>query len=93
MKPTQINLMDLVRRYQASSAEWKYVENTDHVTRGVMHWVITLKNVTLPRGDSASSGSWATRIAAHTFNLANGVELITDEYIAWQVLQRLERAS
>jgi hypothetical protein len=26
MNPTRIHLMDLVRRYQASSAEWKYVE-------------------------------------------------------------------
>ena len=87
--PTRIHLMDLVRRYKAESAEWAYVENTEHVTRGVMHWVITLKNVTLPKEDSW----YPRRVAAHTFNLANGAELITDEYVAWQVLQRLEQAS
>lgn len=85
----KIHLMDLVRRYEAESAEWAYVENTEHVTRGVMHWVITLKNAKLPKEES-----WYQRpVASHTLTLANGAELITDEYVAWQVLQRLEQAS
>lgn len=87
MRPSKVHLMDLVQRYKAESAEWAYVENTEHMTRGVMHWVITLKNVTMPDWESPPR-----RIAAHTFNLANGSELITDEYVAWQVLQRLEQA-
>lgn len=85
----KVHLMDLVRRYNAESAEWKYVENTEHVTRGVMHWVITLSNATIPKWESP----YPIRVRSHTFNLANGAELITDEYVAWQVLQRLEQAS
>ena len=88
MKTIKVHLMDLVERYKAESAEWAYVEDTEHMTRGVMHWVITLKNVTMPKWESPPY-----RVAAHTFTLSYGTELVTDEYIAWQVLKRLEQAS
>ena len=88
MRKTKIHLMDLVRRNKADSAEWRYVEDADHVTRGVMCWQVTLIN---PRAKNAH-GDWR-RIASHTFNLANGAELITDEYVANQVLKRLDKAN
>jgi hypothetical protein len=88
MRKTKIHLMDLVRRHQAESAEWRYVENADHATRGVMCWQVTLINVRTYN----AHGSWR-KIASHTFNLANGAELITDEYVANQVLKRLDKAN
>lgn len=87
MRQTKIHLMDLVRRYKADSAEWRYVENPDHVTRGVMCWQVTLKRARIETSD----GGWQT-VASHTLNLANGAELITDEYVAKQVLKRLDKA-
>lgn len=83
---SRVHLMDLVRRHDASDADWAYVEDTDHVTRGVMRWRVTLFHALIPT-------EGYRRVAAHTFNLANGAELITDEYVAWQVLKRLEQAS
>lgn len=90
MRPVRIHLMDLVRRHDASGAHWSYVEDADHVTRGVMCWVVTLHNAIIQR----RSDDWASvqRVSAHTIKLANGAELVTDEYVAWQVLRRLERA-
>lgn len=89
MRTTKVHLMDLVQRHDATSAEWKYVEDTDHVTRGVMCWVVTLFHAMVP-----SEGWYGRyRVAAHTIKLANGAELVTDEYIAHQVIKRLEEAS
>jgi len=85
----KIHLMDLVRRHDASDASWEYVEDTDHVTKGVMCWRVTLFHALIP---NTGGGASQYRVAAHTFNLANGAELITDEYVAWRVLQRLEAA-
>lgn len=87
---SRVHLMDLVKRHDASSATWKYVEDTDHVTRGVMCWVVTLHNAIIER----RSNDWASvhRKYEHTIKLANGAELVTDEYVAWQVLRRLEQA-
>jgi hypothetical protein len=86
---SRVHLMDLVRRHEASHATWRYVEDTDHVTRGVMCWVVTL-HYALVQDQSA----WASRyrVKEHTIKLANGAELVTDEYIAHQVLKRLEQA-
>ena len=88
MRKTKIHLMDLVRRHQAESAEWRYVENADHVTRGVMCWQVTFKRARIETSD----GGWQ-HVASHTLNLANGAELITDEYVANQVLKRLDKAN
>jgi hypothetical protein len=85
---SRVHLMDLVRRADASDADWAYVEDADHVTRGVMCWRVTLFHALIP----TDGGYGQYRVAAHTFNLANGAELVTDEYIAHQVLQRLEQA-
>ena len=79
--------MDLVRQYKADSAEWRYVEDPDHVTRGVMCWQVTFKRARIETSD----GGWQ-HVATYTLNLANGAELITDEYVANQVLKRLEEA-
>lgn len=86
---TKINLMHLVEEYKAESAEWEYVEDTTHKTRGVMHWVVRLNNVTMPRWESTTNW-WKHRKASHTITLANGADLITDDYIAHQVIKRLE---
>jgi len=84
----KIHLMDLVRRHDAQGAVWAYITDTTHVTPNVKCWQVTLLNPLI------GVGTWnqPRRVAAHTFNLANGAELITDEYVAWQVLQRLEAA-
>lgn len=85
----KIHLMDLVRRHDAQGAVWAYVTDTSHVTPNVKCWQVTLLNPVI------GVDTWNTqrRVASYTFNLANGAELITDEYVAWQVLQRLEQAS
>ena len=89
MKTVKIHLMDLVRRHDASGAVWALINDPDHVTPNVKCWQVTLLDALLP-----SNGGWNRqyRVTAHTFNLANGAELVTDEYIAWQVLKRLEQA-
>lgn len=84
----KVHLMDLVQRHNADGAVWTYITDTSHVTPNVKCWQVTLLNAELP---TAMFGRYR-RVAAHTFNLANGAELITDEYVAWQVLQRLEAA-
>lgn len=83
----KIHLMDLVRRHDAQGAVWAYITDPDHVTPNVKCWQVTLLNALIPAGSCGKR-----RVSAHTFNLANGAELITDEYVAWQVLQRLEQA-
>lgn len=85
----KIHLMDLVRRHDATGAVWAYITDTTHVTPNVKCWQVTLLNPLI------GAGPWnrPRRVSVHTFNLANGAELITDEYVAWQVLQRLEQAS
>jgi hypothetical protein len=83
----KIHLMDLVRRHDAQGAVWAYITDTTHVTPNVKCWQVTLLNALIDVGWQGKR-----RVAAHTFNLANGAELITDEYVAWQVLQRLEAA-
>jgi hypothetical protein len=90
MRTTKVHLMDLVRRHDATSAEWKYVEDTDHVTRGVMCWVVTLHDAVIE-----PKRTWASvyRVKAHTIKLANCAELVTDEYIAHMVNKRLEDAN
>jgi hypothetical protein len=87
---SRVHLMDLVRRHDASSATWQYVEDTDHVTKGVMCWVVTLHGALL----EPKRCNWVSsyRAVAHTIKLANGAELVTDEYVAHQVLKRLEKA-
>lgn len=85
---SRVHLMDLVKRHDASDAEWAYVEDTSHVTRGVMCWRVTLSHALIP----TEGGYGQYRVAAHTIQLANGAELVTDEYIAHQVLKRLEQA-
>jgi len=88
MRKIEIHLMDLVRRHKAESAEWRYVEDADHVTRGVMCWQVTLNKVRV----ESSDGGWEYK-AKHTFNLCHHAELITDEYVAKQVLKRLDKAN
>ena len=83
----KIHLMDLVRRHDAQGAVWAYITDPYHRTPDVKCWQVTLLNALIPAGTHGYR-----RVAAHTFNLANGAELITDEYVAWQVLQRLEAA-
>lgn len=87
MKTVKVHLMDLVRRHDAKSATWEYVEDTDHTTKGVMCWVVTLHKALISNG-----GFTKLRVEAHTIKLANGAELITDEYVAHLVNQRLEQA-
>jgi len=81
---TEIHLHDLVDKYLAKSATWEYVENTEHKTKGVMHWVVTLYDAKLPIYERG----WIRR--THTMALANGCHLNTDEYIARLVIQKLE---
>jgi hypothetical protein len=76
-----------VRRHDAHGAVWAYITDTTHVTPNVKCWQVTLLNALIPVGDFGRR-----RVTAHTFNLANGAELVTDEYVAWQVLRRLEQA-
>lgn len=93
MFPTKIHLMDLVRQHDAESASWKYTEDTDHVVRGVMCWVVTLHNAyTEPPRTYGWDWVKPPRVKAHTFKLAYGAQLITDEYVAHLVNQRLEQA-
>lgn len=82
---TKINLVHLVDQYKASGAEWHYVEDTTHVTKGVMHWKVILFNATLPNG-------WLTPrlVKWHVINLSSCCELIVDEYIARLVINRFE---
>lgn len=87
----RVHLTDLVRRNSAKSATWEYIEDTDHVTRGVMHWVVTLKGVS-PSEECFVNGRYI-RTATRVIKLAHGAELITDEYVAQQVLERLEAAA
>jgi hypothetical protein len=84
----KIHLMDLVRRHDADGAVWAYITDTSHVTPNVKCWQVTLLNAKLP----TAIHDRYRRVMSHTINLANGAELITDEYVAWQVLQRLEAA-
>jgi hypothetical protein len=86
---SRVHLMDLVRRHDASDANWAYVEDPAHVTRGVMCWRVTLFHALIP----TEGGYGQYRVAAHTIKLANGAELVTDEYVAHRVLKRLEQAS
>jgi hypothetical protein len=88
MKTVKIHLMDLVRRHDAQGAVWAYITDPDHVTPNVKCWQVTLLNPLM----GVNVWNQPRRVAAHTFNLANGAELITDEYVAWQVLKRLEDA-
>lgn len=87
MKTTKVHLMDLVCRHDASGAEWHYIEDTNHVTKGTMCWVVILFHALIPAGTCGKR-----RVTAHTIKLANGAELITDEYVAHLVNQRLEQA-
>lgn len=88
MKSVKVHLMDLVRRHDATGAVWALINDPDHVTPNTKCWQVTLLDALIPAGRYGHR-----RVAAHTFNIANGVELVTDEYIAWQVLKRLEQAS
>lgn len=83
----KVHLMDLVRRHDAQGAVWAQITDPDHVTPNVKCWQVTLLNALIPAGTHGYR-----RVSAHTFNLANGAELITDEYIAHQVALRLEQA-
>ena len=89
MHVTKVHLADLVRRYNAERAEWAYVEDADHVTKGVMCWVVTLFNATMPKWEDY----YPRRVREHIIKLGTNAELVTDEYIAHIVLQRLEQAS
>ena len=82
---SQIHLSDLVNTYQAKSASWEYVENTKHVTKGVMHWVVTLYNATAPKWEYPPFYN-----KTHVIELANGSELIVDEYVTNLVIKRME---
>lgn len=84
---SRVHLMDLVRRHDARGAIWTYITDTTHITPNVKCWQVTLLDALIPVGACGKR-----RVTAHTFNLANGAELVTDEYIAHQVLKRLERA-
>lgn len=85
---SRVHLSDLVDRYQAKSATWEYVENTYHVTRGVMHWVVTLYKATAPKWEDPPFYN-----KTHVIELANGCELIVDEYVTRLVLKRMEVAN
>lgn len=81
----RVHLSDLVGVYNASGAEWHYIENTKHVTKGVMHWVVTLYNATAPKWEYPSFYK-----KTHVIELANGSELIVDEYVTNLVINRFE---
>ena len=85
MRKHQVHLMDLVREYDAKGATWHYIEDPDHVTRGVMCWCVVLHNAKV-------GSNRFDRVASHTVKLANSCGLVADEYIAYQVLRRLEQA-
>jgi len=85
---SKIHLINLVDRYQAKSASWEYVENPKHVTKGVMHWVVTLYNATAPKWEYPSFFN-----KTHVIELANGSELIVDEYVTRLVLERFTGAT
>lgn len=82
---SQIHLNDLVNTYQAKSASWHYIENTKHVTKGVMHWVVTLYNATAPKWEYPPFYN-----KTHVIELANGCDLIVDEYVTRLVIKRME---
>lgn len=81
---SEVHLVDLVDLHAAKSAKWEYVENTEHVTRGVMHWVVTLYGATM-----RSDAGWTH--GTHVIKLANGANLLTDEYVTRLVIKELER--
>ena len=81
----RVHLSDLVGVYNASGAKWDYIENTKHVTKGVMHWVVTLYNATSPKWEYPPFYN-----KTHVIELANGSELIVDEYVTRLVLKRME---
>ena len=85
MGRTKLKLIHLVDQYNASGAEWHYVENTKHVTKGVMHWVVTLYNATSPKWEYPPFYN-----KTHVIELANGSELIVDEYVTNLVIKRME---
>jgi hypothetical protein len=88
MGRTKLKLIDLIDRYQASSAEWHYVEDTKHVTKGVMHWIVILFNATVPNEYGRHR-----LVKTHVIELANCCDLIVDEYLARLVINRFERAT
>ena len=81
---SEVHLVDLVDLHAAKSAKWEYVEDTDHVTRGVMHWVVTLYDAKIPIGQRG----WIR--TTHVITLAHGARLLTDEYVTRLVVQKLE---
>ena len=81
----EIHLHHLVEKYQAKSATWEYVEDTKHVTRGVMHWVVTLYKATAPKWEDPPFYN-----KTHVIELATGCHLNVDEYVTRIVIQRLE---
>jgi hypothetical protein len=82
---SEVHLVDLVDLHGAKSAKWEYVENTEHVTKGVMHWVVTLYDATRRCHDRG----WVR--GTHVIKLANGANLLTDEYVTRLVIKELER--
>ena len=86
MNRTKVHLKDLVARHDASGAEWHYIENTDHVTPGVMCWLVILFHALIPVGPRGQ-----LRVTAHTIKLANCADLIVDEYVADLVTARMNR--
>lgn len=82
---SKVHLSDLVDRHNASGAEWHYIENTKHVTKGVMHWLVILFNATV------INEYGGRRFAkTHVVELANGCDLIVDEYVTRLVIKRME---
>ena len=80
----EIHLHHLVEQYQAKSATWEYVEDTKHVTRGVMHWVVTLYDAKLPPYEGGRF------LRKYVMEIATGCHLNTDEYVTRLVIQKLE---
>jgi|LauGreDrversion4_2_1035121.scaffolds.fasta_scaffold2168802_2 hypothetical protein len=82
---TEVHLVDLVDLHAAKSAKWEYVEDTEHATKGVMHWLVTLYDAKIPIGERG----WIRK--THVIKLANGANLLTDEYVTRLVIKELER--
>ena len=82
---SRVHLSDLVDRHKADSAEWHYIEDTKHVTKGVMHWVVILHHAIV---ENEFGGR--RYVKNHVIELANGCELIVDEYVTRLVLKRME---
>lgn len=89
MTRAKVHVADLVRRYNAERAEWAYIEDPDHVTKGVMCWVVTLFNVTMPKWEDY----YPRRVREHVIKLGTGADLVVDEYVADLVWARLEQAN